>query len=45
MPKSIHPKDALNFHTKGKPGKLEISPTTATSLAIGEHSICELSNS
>ena len=27
MPKSIHPKDALNFHSKGKPGKLEISPT------------------
>ncbi|PPR16085.1 MAG: NADP-dependent malic enzyme, partial [Alphaproteobacteria bacterium MarineAlpha9_Bin3] len=27
MPKSIHPKDALNFHKKGKPGKLEISPT------------------
>ena len=27
MPKSLHPKDALNFHSKGKPGKLEIAPT------------------
>ena len=27
MPKSVHPKDALNFHKKGKPGKLEITPT------------------
>jgi len=27
MPKSVHPKDALNFHSKGKPGKLEIVPT------------------
>ena len=27
MPKSLHPKDALNFHKKGKPGKLEITPT------------------
>ena len=27
MPKSFHPKDALNFHSKGKPGKLEIAPT------------------
>ena len=27
MPKSMHPKDALNFHSKGKPGKLEITPT------------------
>ena len=27
MVKIIHPKDALNFHMKGKPGKLEISPT------------------
>jgi len=27
MPKSVHPKDALNFHSKGKPGKLEIIPT------------------
>ena len=42
MPKSIHPKDALNFHSKGKPGKLEISPTkplaTARdlSLALGK---------
>jgi len=27
MPKSVHPKDALNFHSKGKPGKLEMVPT------------------
>ena len=33
MPKSIHPKDALNFHSKGKPGKLEISPTKPLSTA------------
>ena len=33
MPKSLHPKDALNFHSKGKPGKLEISPTKPLSTA------------
>ena len=27
MVKTIHPKDALNFHKKGKPGKLEVAPT------------------
>ena len=27
MPKSSQPIDALNFHSKGKPGKLEIAPT------------------
>ena len=27
MPKSLQPIDALNFHSKGKPGKLEIAPT------------------
>ncbi len=27
MVKTIHPKDALNFHKKTKPGKLEVAPT------------------
>ena len=27
MVKTIHPKDALNFHKKNKPGKLEVAPT------------------